>query len=168
MACCLAVMVFLYDAIKFFIFSGKFRHVFLFLIIYFDYAQKNKQIAFKYAASIAFDNIISFNIDYCHEAVLWAVENGITTGISDTHFGPNAVCTRAQAVTFLWRAAGCPMPVNTDISFSDVAEDAYYYYAVLWAVEAGITIGTGDGSIFSPEDYCTRGQIVTFLWRYLL
>lgn len=101
---------------------------------------------------------------YYEEPVLWAVEKGITTGLTATTFGPNASCTRAQAVTFLWRAAGCPAPVSNDMPFSDVANDAYYYDAVLWAVENGITTGTS-ANTFSPNANCVRGQIVTFLWR---
>ena len=101
---------------------------------------------------------------YYEEPVLWAVEKGITTGLTATTFGPNASCTRAQAVTFLWRAAGCPTPVNSNMPFADIAEDAYYYDAVLWAVENGITTGTS-ANTFSPNANCVRGQIVTFLWR---
>lgn len=105
-----------------------------------------------------------FASDYYYDAVLWAVENGITNGTSATTFSPDAVCTRAQVVTFLWRAAGSPEPVSTVMPFTDVAADAYYYKAVLWAVENGITNGTG-ANTFSPDADCTRGQIVTFLWR---
>ena len=101
---------------------------------------------------------------YYYSAVAWAVEHGITNGTSATTFSPNAVCTRAQVVTFLWRAAGSPEPVNTVMPFSDVAEGRYYYDAVLWAVENGITNGTS-ATTFSPDADCTRGQIVTFLWR---
>ncbi len=101
---------------------------------------------------------------YYAEAVRWAVENGITSGISDTQFNPNGICTRAQAVTFLWRAAGSPSPESTMMPFKDVPADAYYYKAVLWAVENGITKGTSDIT-FSPDTECTRAQIVTFLWR---
>ena len=102
---------------------------------------------------------------YYEDAVDWAVENGITKGTDDTHFSPDGICTRAQAVTFLWRAAGQPDPVSSENPFSDVREGAYYYNAVLWAVEKGITNGTS-GTTFSPDDTCTRAQIVTFLWRY--
>ena len=101
---------------------------------------------------------------YYYDAVLWAVENEITTGTGADTFSPNAVCTRAQVVTFLWRAAGCPEPVGAANAFDDVASNAYYAKAVQWAVEQGITLGTGDGK-FSPDAECTRGQIVTFLWR---
>ena len=101
---------------------------------------------------------------YYKDAVIWAVENGITKGISGTMFSPDAACTRAQAVTFLWRAAGSPSPKSGAMPFGDVAADAYYHDAVLWAVENGITKGTSD-TTFSPDSKCTRAQIVTFLWR---
>ena len=96
-------------------------------------------------------------------AVAWAVEQGITSGTSDTTFSPNVSCTRAQMVTFLWRASGTP-EIGTTSPFSDVSADAYYCDAVLWAVEQGITGGTGDGK-FSPDAPCTRAQMATFLWR---
>ena len=101
---------------------------------------------------------------YYKDAVIWAVENGITKGISGTMFSPDAACTRAQAVTFLWRAAGSPSPKSGTMPFGDVAVDAYYHDAVLWAVENGITKGTSD-TTFSPDSKCTRAQIITFLWR---
>ena len=103
---------------------------------------------------------------YYFDAVEWAVEEGITSGTSATTFSPNATCTRAQAVTFLWRAAGSPEPKSTEMPFEDVAADAYYYDAVLWAVENGITAGTS-ATTFSPNNDCTRAQIVTFLYRAL-
>lgn len=99
---------------------------------------------------------------YYYDAVLWAAENGITTGTGDTTFSPDATVTRAQTVTFMYRAAGSPAVIGS--SFSDVAEDAYYADAVAWAVEEGITAGTG-GNTFSPDAACTRAQIVTFLYR---
>ena len=102
---------------------------------------------------------------YYYAPVYWAVINGITTGTSETNFSPDAPCTRAQVVTFLWRAAGKPEPTKTDNPFDDVKPDAYYYKAVLWAVEKGITTGTGPNT-FRPDQTCTRGQIVTFLWRF--
>ena len=102
--------------------------------------------------------------DYYYDAVLWAAENGITGGVDDTHFAPTATCTRAQAVTFLWRAAGSPAPESSVNPFTDVNAGSYYYDAVLWAVEQGITKGTSD-TTFSPNANCTRAQIVTFLWR---
>ena len=101
---------------------------------------------------------------YYADAVKWAVEKNITSGITAATFAPNAVCTCAQAVTFLWRAAGSPAPKGSAASFTDVAADAFYHDAVLWAVENGITTGTTD-TTFSPNATCTRGQIVTFLYR---
>ena len=100
---------------------------------------------------------------YYYEAVKWAQEKGITGGIGNGLFGPNQSCTRAQIVTFLWRAAGSPEPKAMS-SFADVSTDAYYAKAVAWAVENGITTGTGDGK-FSPDATCTRAQSVTFLFR---
>ena len=100
--------------------------------------------------------------DYYYNAVLWAVENGITTGISADRFAPGATVSRAQTVTFLYRANGSP--AASGASFSDVAADEYYANAVAWAVRSGITTGTGNGK-FTPNAPCTRGQIVTFLYR---
>ena len=102
--------------------------------------------------------------DYFYKPVLWAVENGITAGMSATTFGPNATCTRGQVVTFLWRAAGKPEAANAKNDFVDVSSGDYFYAPVLWAVENGITAGTGNGQ-FSPAKPCTRGQVVTFLYR---
>ena len=104
------------------------------------------------------------NGTYYADPVQWAVGKGITTGTSATTFSPDATCTRAQAVTFLWRAAGSPAPKNTAMAFTDVQNGSYYYNAVLWAVENGITNGTSE-TTFSPDSFCTRAQIVTFLWR---
>ena len=101
---------------------------------------------------------------YYEDAVDWAVENGITKGTDDTHFSPDGICTRAQAVTFLWRAAGSPEPETRTMPFTDIPVGSYYYDAVLWAVENGITKGTSD-TTFSPNMTCTRAQIVAFLWR---
>ena len=101
--------------------------------------------------------------DYYYDAVLWAAQNGITSGTDAEHFSPNQPCTRAQIVTFLWRAVGSPEPKAMS-SFADVSTDAYYAKAVAWAVENGITTGTGDGK-FSPDATCTRAQSVTFLFR---
>ena len=101
---------------------------------------------------------------YYEDAVIWAVDKGITTGTSATTFNPNGICTRAQAVTFLWRAAGSPAAKSGAMPFADVKAGSYYYDAVLWAVEQGITKGTSD-TMFSPDATCTRAQIVTFLWR---
>lgn len=103
--------------------------------------------------------------DYYYDAVKWAVENGVTTGVTDTIFAPGNPCTRAQTVTFLWRAAGMPQAANRVNPFTDVSVNDYYYEAVLWAVENGITGGT-TATTFSPNATCTRAQVVTFLWRY--
>ena len=102
---------------------------------------------------------------YFYEAVKWAVDKGITNGLSDTMFGPYESCTRAQIVTFLWRAAGSPEP-KTASSFTDVPANAYYAKAVAWAVENGITNGMTE-TTFAPNATCTRGQSVTFLYRAL-
>ena len=101
---------------------------------------------------------------YYYDAVLWAVEQKITSGTSATTFSPDASCTRAQMVTFLWRAAGSPKVENGKNPFADVKADAYYYDAVLWAVEKGVTSGTS-ATTFSPDATVTRGQTVTFLYR---
>ena len=100
---------------------------------------------------------------YCYDAVQWAVANGITNGTDATHFSPNAGCTRGQVVTFLWRAAGEPV-VSGNVGFVDVAPGSYCYEAVKWAVANGITNGT-DATHFSPNAACTRGQVVTFMYR---
>ena len=101
---------------------------------------------------------------YYEDAVIWAVDKGITTGTSATTFNPNGICTRAQAVTFLWRAAGSPAAKSAVMPFTDVKAGSYYETAVLWAVENGITKGTSD-TTFSPDATCSRAQIVAFLWR---
>ena len=102
---------------------------------------------------------------YYYKAVLWAVEAGITSGVTETTFGPEKNCTRAQIVTFLWRASGSPEPETTDCPFTDVKPTASYYKAVLWAVENNITSGTS-ATTFTPGKTCTRGQVATFLYRY--
>ena len=102
---------------------------------------------------------------FYYNAVLWAVNNGITRGTTATTFSPDAPCTRAQTVTFLWRAAGCPAPSGSQTPFTDVVPGSFYEKAVQWAVETGITKGTSD-TTFSPDVTCNRAQIVTFLWRY--
>jgi hypothetical protein len=102
---------------------------------------------------------------YYAEAVEWAILNNATEGKDDTHFCPDDTCTRAEAVTFLWRAAGKPKPESTTLKFKDVPKDAYYYDAVLWAVDKGITKGTTKDT-FSPDETCNRAQAVTLLWRY--
>ena len=102
--------------------------------------------------------------DFFYDAVMWAVAKKVTTGKTDTTFDPNGDCTRAQFVTFLWRASGSPEPTLTENPFTDVKESAYYYKAVLWAVEKGITKGKTD-TTFDPDGNVTRGQAVTFQWR---
>ena len=104
--------------------------------------------------------------EFYYDAVMWAVHRTITTGTSETTFSPGETCTRGQIVTFLWRASGCPQPAGGQTAFVDVADGAYYETAVRWAVEKGITKGTSD-TTFSPDEPCTRGQVVTFLWRAL-
>ena len=101
---------------------------------------------------------------YYYDAVRWAVENGITNGVSETSFCPNKTCSRSEAVTFLWRASGSPVPTQTEMPFTDVPGDIWYTTPVLWAVENHITAGTSE-TTYSPHQSCTRAQIVTFLWR---
>ena len=103
--------------------------------------------------------------DYYYDAVLWAVEDGVTKGTTATTFRPTNPCTRAQMVTFLWRAAGSPEAATKDCSFTDVDKNAYYYDAVLWAIENGVTNGT-TATTFSPNNPCTRAQMVTFIARF--
>jgi uncharacterized repeat protein (TIGR02543 family) len=112
--------------------------------------------------SIVFDDVSA--AAYYSEAVDWAISEGITIGTSDNTFSPDMTCTRAQAVTFLWRALGCPEPENAENPFVDVADDLYYSKAVLWAVEQGIVKGTSD-TTFSPDMLCSRAHIVTLIWR---
>ena len=102
---------------------------------------------------------------YYYDAVLWAVENGITKGTGDTMFSPDATCSRAQIVTFLWRSQKAPAAGAVN-PFTDVKADAYYADAVLWAVKEDVTKGTTD-TTFNPNADCTRAQIVTFIWRAL-
>ena len=104
------------------------------------------------------------NSAYYHSAVVWAYNNNVTLGTSATTFSPSSTCTRAQVVTFLWRAMGEPAPRTTKNSFADVQAGSYYYDAVLWAVEQGITTGTA-ATQFSPDDTCSNAHILTFLWR---
>ncbi|MBQ7681396.1 MAG: S-layer homology domain-containing protein, partial [Oscillibacter sp.] len=101
---------------------------------------------------------------YCYDAVLWAVGNGIVSGTTDTTFSPKEPCTAAQAVTFLWRAAGSPEPSSTESPFTDLDPGAYYYKAVLWAAEHDITMGTTE-STFSPDKTVSRSQFITLLYR---
>lgn len=102
--------------------------------------------------------------DYFAEAMLWALANDITEGTSETTFSPAAPCTRAEMVTFLWRAAGCPAPAAAESAFTDIDPEAYYAKALLWAEEQGITAGSGDG-VFSPNAACDRAQMAVFLQR---
>lgn len=102
--------------------------------------------------------------DFYYDAVIWANKSGVTGGYADNTFRPAATCTRGQVVTFLWRAQGCPEPTSTANPFTDVKSSAYYYKAVLWAVEKGITGGYADNT-FRPDATCTSGHVVTFLWR---
>ena len=128
----------------------------------FENVRKAHTIAVSFAKVKAFVDVPAGS--YYEDAVNWAVENGITQGTDDTHFSPDDVCTRAQMVTFLWRAAGSPKVENGKNPFTDVKADAYYYDAVLWAVEKGVTSGTS-ATTFSPDATVTRGQTVTFLYR---
>ena len=128
----------------------------------FENVRKAHTIAVSFATIKIFVDVPAGS--YYEDAVDWAVENGITQGTDDTHFSPDGICTRAQAVTFLWRAAGSPEPETRAMPFTDVPVGSYYYDAVLWAVENGITKGTSE-TRFSPDDTCTRAQIVAFLWR---
>ena len=128
----------------------------------FENVRRNHTIEVSFARANEFIDVPAGS--YFYEAVMWAVENGVTTGVSASRFDPNGVCTRAQAVTFLWRAAGSPNPETRTMPFTDVPAGSYYYDAVLWAVENGITKGTSD-TTFSPNVTCSRAQIVTFLWR---
>ena len=102
---------------------------------------------------------------YYFSPVIWAVNSGITSGLDETHFGPDELCNRAQVVTFLWRTAGKPEPERGTNPFLDVPEGSYYEKAVLWAYETGITTGT-DATHFSPGSPCSRAQVVTFLHRF--
>ena len=128
----------------------------------FENVRKAHTIAVSFATIKIFVDVPAGS--YYEDAVDWAVENGITQGTDDTHFSPDGICTRAQAVTFLWRAAGSPEPETRAMPFADVPVGSYYYDAVLWAVENGITKGTSD-TTFSPNMTCSRAQIVAFLWR---
>ena len=116
---------------------------------------------YNYDPNMSFTDVVAGS--YCYDAVQWAVANGITNGTDATHFSPNAGCTRGQVVTFLWRAAGEPV-VSGNVGFVDVAPGSYCYEAVKWAVANGITKGT-DATHFSPNATCTRGQVVTFMYR---
>ncbi len=102
--------------------------------------------------------------DYYYDAVKWALESGVTEGTDETHFSPHISCTRGQVVTFLWRANGSPEPKTTATPFKDVSSRDYFYKAVLWALENGITAGTS-ATEFSPDEVCSRAQVITFIWR---
>lgn len=104
------------------------------------------------------------NSAYYRDAVLWAVGKDVTDGTTPATFSPAAKCTRAQVMTFLWRTMGSPEPAGAKNSFTDVSADAYYYKAVLWAAEKGVTTGATD-TTFSPDDTVTRAEFVTLLWR---
>lgn len=103
--------------------------------------------------------------DACYEAVLWAVQNQIAVGTAENAFSPDAACTRAQMVTFLWRAAGQPTPTRTVCEFTDVRDGDYFYNAILWAAEQKIAAGISR-TVFAPDAICTRGQTAEFLYRY--
>ena len=114
------------------------------------------------AAETAFTDVAADA--YYAAPVAWAVDKGITNGMTETTFGPDSPCTRGHVVTFLWRAMGKPAPTQTTHSFTDIAEGEYYYDAVLWAVEQGITSGVTPDT-FGPDAVCSRAQIVTFLYQ---
>ena len=115
--------------------------------------------------TIFFDDAVPYS-HYAHAAIDWAIINSITNGLDESHFGPEASCTRGQVVTFLWRAAGSPEPAATANPFTDVTESDYFCKPVLWAIEKGITAGTS-ATTFSPGDTCSSAHIVTFLYRAL-
>lgn len=127
------------------------------------YTEKDGMYVVGESSGVTFEDVGS--VFYYYEPVMWAVEKGITTGATDKTFEPDGKTTRAQAVTFLWRAAGSPEPKTLTHPFTDVDENEYYMKAVLWAVENGITTGTGE-TTFSPYDPLTRSHIVAFLYRY--
>ena len=114
------------------------------------------------SSNIPFNDV--FQSDYFYKPVKWAIFKKITTGTTYYTFSPSETCTRAQIVTFLWRSKGSPYPGTTDNPFTDVNKDDYFYKAVLWAVKNGVTVGTTE-TTFSPYETCTRGQVVTFLFR---
>ncbi len=131
-------------------------------VLYCSYCNKNlRELPFE-GADNPFNDVRT--TDYYFTPILWALEKGITTGTARDHFAPQQNCTRGQIVTFLWRAFGSPEPEGTENPFTDVSEKDYYYKAVLWAVEQGITTGVG-ATTFAPNHSCTRGQVATFLWR---
>ncbi len=116
--------------------------------------------------AVAFDQFVDIDANaYYYDAVKWAVANGVTDGVDATHFNPSGITNRAQMVTFLWKVAGKPEPTITETPFADLDPDWYYYKAVLWAYENGITDGTSE-TTFEPNAKVSRAQVVTFLWRY--
>ena len=137
--------------------------LFLAVLLFLGFIPVGRAEAASNMISNPFEDVIEGKFYY--EPVLWAFYNGITTGKDETHFNPSGECTRAQVVTFLWRAAGEPVCDTSENPFPDVPDGKYYTNAVLWAVENGITSGYKDGT-FGPDKTCTRAQIVTFLWRY--
>ncbi|MBQ6755778.1 MAG: S-layer homology domain-containing protein, partial [Oscillospiraceae bacterium] len=131
----------------------------------YSFVQPNGKVTIeaKFAKEVKFADVPENS--YYADAVDWAVEQGITNGVDENHFAPDATCTRAQAVTFLWRALGCPEPTATKSEFTDVTDaNAFYYKAVLWATENGVTNGIGDGS-FGVNGIVNRAQMVTFMAR---
>lgn len=124
--------------------------------------RQGKLTVAKKTVAMPFEDVVAG--EYYEDAVYWAVDQGITKGTTETTFEPESFCTRAHAITFLWRAAGCPAPKSTTTAFTDVDPDAYYYPALLWATENGIVLGTSD-TTFSPDMVCSRAHFVTFLWR---
>ena len=131
----------------------------------YSFTQPNGKVTIeaKFAKEVKFADVPENS--YYADAVDWAVEKGITNGVDENHFAPDATCTRAQAVTFLWRALGCPEPTSTKSEFTDVTDaNAFYYKAVLWATENGVTNGIGDGS-FGVNGIVNRAQMVTFMER---
>ena len=131
-----------------------------------DAIGRRTTFSYKKLASAAVPSFIDVPANaYYADAVAWATKTGVTAGVGGNRFAPNESCTRAQLVTFLWRAAGRPEPETTESPFTDVQNpEAYYYKAVLWAVENGITAGVGNGK-FGPNQSCTRAQIVTFIYN---
>ena len=127
-----------------------------------DYASAQGRITVKDTVDLPFVDVNDGH--FYSEAVAWAYTNEVTKGVDDTHFMPYNTCTRAEAVTFLWRASGCPEPTSADSMFTDINSKSYYYKAVLWATENGITKGTSE-TTFDPNATVTRAQVVTFLYR---
>ena len=148
---------------------GHHPEVYLALMEYYDYQDEN-DYSMRPVTNTETSNWLDTLMpdvargSYYNSAVTWAVSNGVTTGTTATTFSPDRACTRAEVVTFLWRAYGSPMVEDDGVPFQDVSSDAFYYDAVRWAVESGITSGSS-ATTFSPNAVCTRAQVVTFLWR---